>query len=54
MPFGEYIPYRAFFRFFSDKVDLVRRDFRGDEVGVLDVGGVRLGDLICFEVVYDG
>ena len=26
----------------------------GDEVGVLDIGGVRLGDLICFEVVYDG
>jgi apolipoprotein N-acyltransferase len=22
--------------------------------GVLDAGGVRLGDLICFEVVYDG
>jgi apolipoprotein N-acyltransferase len=26
----------------------------GDEVGVLDIGGSRLGDLICFEVVYDG
>ena len=55
VPLAEYVPARSFFRFFSDKVDLVRRDFRaGDEVGVLDVGGVRLGDLICFEVVYDG
>jgi apolipoprotein N-acyltransferase len=55
VPFGEYIPYRAFFRLLSDQVDLVRRDFvGGDEVGVLDLGGVRLGDLICFEVVYDG
>jgi apolipoprotein N-acyltransferase len=55
VPFAEYIPYRSFFRVFSDKVDLVRRDFRaGDEVGVLDVGGASLGDLICFEVVYDG
>jgi apolipoprotein N-acyltransferase len=55
VPFAEYIPYRSFFRTFSDKVDLVRRDFRaGDEVGVLDVDGARLGDLICFEVVYDG
>ncbi|MGY1985577.1 apolipoprotein N-acyltransferase [Blastococcus sp. SYSU DS0669] len=55
VPFAEYIPARDFFRTFSDKVDLVRRDFAaGDEVGVLDVGGVRLGDLICFEVVYDG
>lgn len=55
VPFGEYIPYRSFFRFFSDKVDLVRRDFyAGGDPGVLDVGGTRLGDLICFEVVYDG
>ncbi|TYP89136.1 apolipoprotein N-acyltransferase [Blastococcus xanthinilyticus] len=55
VPFAEYVPFRDFFRFFSEKVDLVRRDFAaGDEVGVLDVGGMRLGDLICFEVVYDG
>lgn len=55
VPLAEYVPARSFFRFFSDKVDLVRRDFiAGDEVGVLDVGGVRIGDLICFEVVYDG
>jgi apolipoprotein N-acyltransferase len=55
VPFAEYIPYRSFFRTFSDKVDLVRRDFRaGREVGVLDVGNTPLGDLICFEVVYDG
>jgi apolipoprotein N-acyltransferase len=55
VPLAEYVPARSFFRFFSDKVDLVRRDFiAGDEVGVLDVGGARLGDLICFEVVYDG
>jgi apolipoprotein N-acyltransferase len=55
VPLAEYVPARDFFRFFSDKVDLVRRDFiAGDEVGVLDVDGIRLGDLICFEVVYDG
>ena len=55
VPFAEYIPYRSFFRLFSDKVDLVRRDFRaGESVGTLDIGGLRLGDLICFEVVYDG
>jgi apolipoprotein N-acyltransferase len=55
VPLAEYVPARSFFRFFSDKVDLVRRDFiAGDDVGVLDVGGIRLGDLICFEVVYDG
>ncbi|WP_244524075.1 apolipoprotein N-acyltransferase [Blastococcus sp. DSM 46786] len=55
VPFAEYVPARDFFRLFSEKVDLVRRDFAaGDEVGVLDVAGIRLGDLICFEVVYDG
>jgi apolipoprotein N-acyltransferase len=55
VPLAEYVPARSFFRFFSDKVDLVRRDFAaGHEVGVLDAGGARLGDLICFEVVYDG
>ena len=55
VPFAEYIPYRDFFRLFSEKVDLVRRDFAaGDEVGSIDIGGTRVGDLICFEVVYDG
>ncbi|PRY47537.1 apolipoprotein N-acyltransferase [Geodermatophilus tzadiensis] len=54
VPLAEYVPARAFFRFFSDKVDLVRRDFtRGSEVGVLETGGARVGDVICFEVVYD-
>ena len=55
-PFAEYIPFRSFFRNFSDKVDLVRADFvAGDRVGVLAVPGsdVRLGDVICFEVAYD-
>ncbi|MCV2489095.1 apolipoprotein N-acyltransferase [Geodermatophilus sp. YIM 151500] len=55
VPFAEYIPHRSFFRLFSADVDRVRRDFAaGDEVGLLQVGGVPLGDLICFEVVYDG
>jgi apolipoprotein N-acyltransferase len=54
-PFGEYIPYRSFFRRFSDKVDLVPRDFvKGDKVGVLPMGPATVGDVICFEVAYDG
>jgi apolipoprotein N-acyltransferase len=53
-PFAEYIPYRGFFRHFSDKVDLVRRDFvAGTDSPVLDVGSIRLADVICFEVAYD-
>ncbi|MFQ1002549.1 apolipoprotein N-acyltransferase [Modestobacter sp. SSW1-42] len=55
VPLAEYVPYRSFFRFFSEKVDLVRRDFaHGTGVGTLDVGGARVGDVICFEVAYDG
>ncbi|WP_241037875.1 apolipoprotein N-acyltransferase [Blastococcus litoris] len=54
VPLGEYVPARSFFRFFSEDVDRVTDQFAGSEVGVLDVGGVRVGNLICFEVVYDG
>jgi apolipoprotein N-acyltransferase len=55
VPFGEYIPFRSLVRRISSKVDLVPRDFvAGNEVGVLDVGPVRVGDVICFEVAYDG
>jgi apolipoprotein N-acyltransferase len=58
-PFAEYIPFRSFFRNFSDKVDLVQKDFvsgdtlRANPVGVLTMGKVRVGDVICFEVAYD-
>jgi apolipoprotein N-acyltransferase len=55
VPLAEYVPARSFFRFFSSKVDLVRADFVGGTTpGNLSAGGARLGDLICFEVVYDG
>lgn len=55
VPFAEYIPYKSFFRLFTDKVDLVVAQFvAGDRVGRLDAGGARLGVMICFEVVEDG
>ena len=55
VPFGEYIPLRGLVRTVTSKVDLVPNDFaRGAKPGVLDVGPVRLGDVICFEVAYDG
>ena len=54
VPFGEYIPFRPLVRALTAKVDLVPRDFvAGTDVGVLDVGPVRVGDVICFEVAYD-
>jgi apolipoprotein N-acyltransferase len=54
VPFGEYVPARDLVRFFTKDVDRVTDQHAGDEVGVLDIGGARVGDLICFEVVYDG
>jgi len=55
VPFGEYIPLRSLARKVTKQVDLVPRDFiAGPVPGILTVGPVRLGDIICFEVAYDG
>ncbi|RZS80094.1 apolipoprotein N-acyltransferase [Motilibacter rhizosphaerae] len=59
VPFAEYIPMRRVARLFSSDVDRVARDFaHGKTIGALDlpVGGgtVRIGDVICFEIGYDG
>jgi apolipoprotein N-acyltransferase len=54
VPFAEYMPIRSFARLITDKVDLVRSDFvAGPTPGVLRVGPVTVGDVICFEVAYD-
>ncbi|WBB57543.1 apolipoprotein N-acyltransferase [Verrucosispora sp. WMMD573] len=55
VPFAEYVPLRRIARMVSDQVDRVRADFvAGGEAGVVDSGPVVLGDVICFEVAYDG
>ena len=55
VPFGEYIPLRSLARQVSDKVDLVATDFTaGHSPGVLATGPATIGDVICFEVAYDG
>lgn len=59
VPFAEYIPYRSFFRRFSDKVDLVSRDFTsghaagGFQVPVAGGKPYWIIPTICFEVAYD-
>lgn len=59
VPFAEYIPYRSFFRHFSDKVDLVTADFtHGDDPAAFAVplpsgGSYWAVPTICFEVAYD-
>ncbi len=55
VPFAEYMPLRSVARLVTDKVDLVRVDFvAGDSPGVVRTNSGILGDVICFEVAYDG
>ncbi|RQW87612.1 apolipoprotein N-acyltransferase, partial [Micromonospora globispora] len=55
VPFAEYVPLRGIARMVSSEVDRVRSDFvPGATPGVLDTGPAVLGDVICFEVAYDG
>lgn len=54
VPFGEYIPFRDQLAERIGRFDRIPRDFAaGDSTGVLQVGPVRIGDIICFEVAYD-
>lgn len=53
VPFAEYMPARSFFRIFSSWVDRAGYFIPGTTVGNLDIAGVNVGDVICFEVVYD-
>ena len=54
VPFGEFVPFREQLAPLIGRFERVPRDFvRGDTPGVLDVGGIVIGDVICFEVAYD-
>jgi apolipoprotein N-acyltransferase len=56
VPFAEYVPLRSLARVVVPEVDELRpRDMvSGNETGLLRVGPVLVGDVICFEVAYDG
>jgi apolipoprotein N-acyltransferase len=55
VPFGEYIPFRAELTGLVSRLDQIPRDFyAGHRPGNLTVGPARVGDVICFEVAYDG
>jgi apolipoprotein N-acyltransferase len=55
VPFGEYVPFRAVVTPWFGRLALVAHDFAtGDDAAPLDIAGTRVGDVICFEVAYDG
>lgn len=54
VPFGEYLPFRGVLTSLFHEFDLIAKDFvPGDRPGTLQVGPVRLADVICFEVADD-
>jgi apolipoprotein N-acyltransferase len=56
VPFGEYLPGRAVLeRLVHRFATEMPNDFvKGYKPGVINVAGTTLGDVICFEVAYDG
>ncbi len=55
VPFGEYVPARAFWRPFAPElIDLVQRDYTpGTTDPIFGIGGVPVGVNICFDIVED-
>ena len=53
VPFGEYIPHRDFLSTFIDRISLVPHDYvPGTEIGLFQIGDVKFGDVICYEVAF--
>jgi len=51
LPFGEYLPMRDFLARYIKRFDQIPNDFvAGNKVGVFNVGGKKIGDVICFEI----
>jgi apolipoprotein N-acyltransferase len=55
VPFGEYIPDRAFWRPFApDLIDLVQREYSlGTTDPIFDINGTKVGVNICFDISDD-
>jgi apolipoprotein N-acyltransferase len=52
-PFGEYLPWRGFFRHLSTYADRAGYFVPGDGNGVVTAAGVPIGVTTCWEVIFD-
>lgn len=52
-PFGEYLPWRSFFRLFSSYADRAGYFVPGEGTGVVRAAGVPIGVTTCWEVIFD-
>lgn len=52
-PFGEYMPWRSFFRLFSSYVDRAGFFVPGGGDGLVDLAGVPTAVAICWEIAFD-
>ncbi len=52
-PFGEYLPWRGFFRKFSSYADRAGYFVPGTDNGVVQAAGIPIGVATCWEVIFD-
>ena len=52
-PFGEYLPWRGFFRLLSSFADRAGYFVPGDGNGVVNAAGIPIGVTTCWEVIFD-
>jgi len=52
-PFGEYLPWRSFFRLFSEYADRAGYFVPGDGDGTVEAAGIPIGVATCYEVAFD-
>ena len=52
-PFGEYLPWRSFFKHFSEYADRAGYFQPGGGNGIVDAAGVPVGVSTCWEVIFD-
>ncbi|QNS07771.1 apolipoprotein N-acyltransferase [Streptomyces xanthii] len=52
-PFGEYMPYRSFFRIFSKDVDRAGNFVPGERAVAFDMNGTKIGNITCYEAAFD-